>query len=352
MGFQFGRRRISDLNVHHYRRRLADGTAMALGALTLAFVAAGCSKSDEPEKTAESPVATGISVKPAANSTDFKSPFDATPDPLGNRIYFTALDAEGSPGVFAVDAAGGPIAKLATGGVLVSPFGIAISDDGKTLFIADTSAATSTDEDAPENMGVVFTLPVEGGTATALKGTERLSPHGLEIANGELWFTGRDTQGRPAVMKIGIAGGTKSDVLVGGSLRAPSGIAIGDDGSAYVMDTNYLTAGDDPSSTGGTLLKIAGGTATIVMDAIGVGYPAGIALTKDGSVALVSGRDRDEGTDAVYRIVLADKSVTAITDVFGQFTEAAGLHRARGADVYAWADARANTSGTVYVLGK
>ncbi|MFO0679582.1 MAG: hypothetical protein U0169_23850 [Polyangiaceae bacterium] len=352
MEFPFGRRPTKVVRVSHPLRRARTTSAATYLVVSTALVLAACSTSSEDKKADSPPAPTAISVKPAANSPEFKSPMDATPDPKGDRIYFTALDTDDRPGVFTVDANGGAVTKLATGDLLVSPFGIAISDDGKTLFVADSGARTSTDEDAPENMGGIFSIPTEGGAASMLPGTERLSPQGLEIANGELWFTGRTTTGEPAVMKIGVAGGAKTDLLVGGSLRAPSGIALGADGAVYVVDTNYLTTGTDPSSTGGTLVKIAGGAATVILDAIGVGYPAGVALSKDGSTAFVSGRDRDEGTDAVYRVVLADKSVTAITDVFGQFTEAAGLHRARGADVFAWADSRANTTGTVFVLGK
>ena len=38
------------------------------------------------------------------------------------------------------------------------------------------------------------------------------------------------------------------------------------------------------------------------------------------------------------------------TDTIGGFSESAGLHRAKTLNVYAWADSRANGTGTVYVL--
>jgi hypothetical protein len=39
-----------------------------------------------------------------------------------------------------------------------------------------------------------------------------------------------------------------------------------------------------------------------------------------------------------------------MTDPIGAFHESAGLHRAHDVDVFAWADSRANDTGTVYVL--
>jgi hypothetical protein len=39
-----------------------------------------------------------------------------------------------------------------------------------------------------------------------------------------------------------------------------------------------------------------------------------------------------------------------VQKVIGGFRESAGLHRARNAGVFAWADGRANKTGTVYVL--
>jgi len=42
--------------------------------------------------------------------------------------------------------------------------------------------------------------------------------------------------------------------------------------------------------------------------------------------------------------------VAVMTEPVGAFSESAGLHRAHDADVFAWADSKANGSGTVYVL--
>jgi hypothetical protein len=44
--------------------------------------------------------------------------------------------------------------------------------------------------------------------------------------------------------------------------------------------------------------------------------------------------------------------VSTFNQSISSFAEPAGLHRAHGADIYAWADSRANGSGTVFALSK
>ena len=86
------------------------------------------------------------------------------------------------------------------------------------------------------------------------------------------------------------------------------------------------------------------------MDGLSVGHPAGIALVNDESAVIVSALDSASGTDRVYRIALADHTVTQLSTTISGFYESAGLHRARNAEVFAWADSHANKHGTVYVL--
>ncbi len=301
--------------------------------LSVAVVVACSSDGDaEPKK---------LTVTPAANSADFVSPLDATPDPKGEKVYFTAIAADGTPAVFASAATGGGVTKLASGAPLVAPFGIAISGDGQTLFVADSGADNGEDEEK----GAIFTLSVAGGTPTVLPGSEKTQPRGLEVLGGTVYFTGREADERVGVMKLGVAGGARSAVAMGEPFEAPSGITLADDGTIYVADAR--------SQAGSAVYRIAnGGAPEVFKDGIGLGYPAGVALSQDGKTLFISGREPGKGTDAVYQVKVSDKSTTLLTDVFGNFEEAAGLHRAKGADVFAWADRSANNSGTVYVLGK
>jgi sugar lactone lactonase YvrE len=307
-------------------------------ALSLAVVAA-CSTETKAPPTQAQPAK--LAINPAANAQSFMSPFDATPDSKGQNVYFTAIASDsGLPAVFSALASGGGIKKLAEGAPLVAPFGIAISDDDGTLYVADSGV----DHGEDARKGGILKLATNGGAPTLVTGTEKLEARGLEIANGTLFFTGRSEDGKAGVFKVPAAGGAVSPVAVGAPFTAPSGIAIGPDGAMYV--------GDAQSDVGAAVYRVPanGGAPELIKGDIGLGYPAGVALTKDGSTLLISGRDPGQGTDVVYRVVLASKESTQITDAVGAFEEAAGLHRAKGADVFAWADRFANNTGTVYVL--
>ena len=129
----------------------------------------------------------GISISPAANDKQFTAPFDATPDPDGKFIYFTAISVTDGPAVFKVGADGQGLTKLFAGAPLVSPFGISISDDGKTLVIADAGAESDTDE-----MGSLFTMSVDGG------GTYRPGGGIVVVLPPALELVGRDHVLRPA----------------------------------------------------------------------------------------------------------------------------------------------------------
>ena len=92
---------------------------------------------------------------------------------------------------------------------------------------------------------------------------------------------------------------------------------------------------------------------TVILPDLKVGYPAGIALSKDESTLLVSALDKVKGTDAVIRYSLAAGTPEYIVaGGIDAFTESAGLKRARNVDTYIWADSAANNGGTVFVINK
>jgi len=307
----------------------------------VAFAVVACGDSD-----ATSPNENGIgisSIKPAANDPSFRSPFDATPDPKGENIYFTALTAEGVPAIYTGSANGGAVRVLHEGAPLSSPFSIAISEDGKTLFVADGSA-----ENGPEGEedGAVFTLPAAGGAPAVLTGTAGKNPRGVEVHGDSVYFTGK-FEGQAAVYKTGLGGGEPQALVRGEPLREPSGITITKGGDVFFVDAYADNA------TGAAVLKVAGGKAEVVRDGFAVGHPAGLATVSDDSALLLSGLDAQKLTDIVARIPIGGPGeVKTFTDVIGEFSESAGLHRAKGADVFAWADSRAGETGTVYVLRK
>lgn len=327
------------------RKRFSALAGSAL-ACTLAasalFALPGCSKDTSASQSEDGIGLTNI--QPAANGGDFRSPFDATPDPKGENVYFTALTVEGVPAIFKASAKGGPVTILHQGAPLAAPFGITISEDGQTLFVADGSAELGEGDDLPED-GAIFTLSIAGGSPRALSGTEGTSPRGVEVRGDSLYFTGKKA-GQASVFKAPIVGGAPTALVAGAPLREPSGIAITAGGDVYVVDASA----DDTVRAG--VFKVDAGKAELVKDGFDVGHPAGLALIGDDKALLVSGLDPVKRTDVVYRVELADKSQKEFSAVIGEFSESAGLHKAKGSDVYAWADGRANATGTVYVLTK
>ncbi|MFO0593113.1 MAG: hypothetical protein U0441_36560 [Polyangiaceae bacterium] len=271
--------------------------------------------------------------------------FDSTPDSAGEVIYFTASGDEG-PAVYSVPADGGTVTKVFAGDPLAAPLGISISNDDKTLFVADPGAEANVD-DPKTALGAIFSIPAGGGTPTVLNGSSGTMPRGVDIGDdgGEetLFFTGVDGTGKAGVFKMPVGGGTPSAVAVGAPFVDPSGIAVGKT-QTFVTDTV------SSATKMGAVIVIANGEASVFLPEIGVGYPTGVALSADEKTLYLSGIDPDTGTDVVLVVDVATKNVTPFNggDV-GKNRDAAGLHRARKTDVFSWADLSAgNGAGGVY----
>ncbi len=334
------------------RARSLITVGFVLGTISAAAIVAACSTSDSKKEDTNEGI--GLNqITPVANAPEAAMPVDATPSPDGSHVYFIAFssrpDADGIktdrvPAIFKVAATGGAPTKLFEGEPLMSPFGITISDDGQTLFIADSSA--DGDPEAERSEGRIFSLNANGGSPSALAGTEGITPAGVDVFGPSLYVTGRK-DGAPGLFKTGIGGGAVAAVAAGAPFSDPGGVAVGRDGVAYVVDTGSAINGQALAS----VIKVTpDGKTEVLLDGISVGHPAGIALVNDGTALLVSGLDHASGTDRVFRLNLGDRSVRVLSAQIGEFYESAGLHRARNAEVFAWADTHANAHGTVYVL--
>jgi hypothetical protein len=279
-------------------------------------------------------------VTAAANGAQFSTPFDSTPDPTGQTVYFTGLDPDGASGIFSVKAAGSATpTKLFAGAPLSSPFGIAISDDGTTLYVADLGADNGTDQ------GGIFSLSVSAGTPTLLAGTDAYLPRSLEVVGGTLYFTGIDkANGSAGVFSMPVAGGTVTTVAEGAPFVDPSGVTADGTGTVYVLDA----VGSGPGT--GVVIKVASGGAAVLGSPLSVGYPAGITLSGDGMTLLASSLGAS-GADQVLSIEVGSGASTAhTTGAIGSNYEAAGLHRSHRACAYSWVDSAAGGTGTVYLL--
>jgi hypothetical protein len=272
--------------------------------------------------------------------------FDATPDPAGGTIFFTAIDPTKGAGVFQVSASGTNLTpnEVTAGAPFVAPFGIATSTDGQTLYVADAGG----DSGNAFSNGVIYSLSSGGSTPAIVAGSKDVQARGLEILsdNGSdtIFFTGRDvTDNKPGVFKLPAAGGTVSVVAKGAPFIDPSGIALASDGTAYVIDTvasGGHTAQVFKVSTTGTVTPqpVTYPNSTLP---ITVGFPAGVALSVDGTSIYISGRNPADLTDSL--ITITGATVTTLANP--GFVEGAGLHRAKNVNVFAWADSDGGPAG-------
>jgi DNA-binding beta-propeller fold protein YncE len=278
------------------------------------------------------------SVEPVAQAGElFNIPFDATPDPAGDTIYFTADGPQG-PGVFAVTA-DGTITPLATGAPLVNPLGIAISHDGQTLYVADPGAT--------QGDGELFTLPITGGEPMPLAGATGATPRNLEIVREEgmdaVYFTGNNpADGTPAVLRLTTDGLGHTVVAQGAPLVDPQGVAVTAEGVVYVADGQ---AGGDGLAA---VFKIADGQIESITSGFRTGVLAGATLTQDEGALLVSALHSERDSAQVLVIVLADGSQGLINAVIEANDGSGGVHRAHASDVLAWADL--SNGGSVYKI--
>lgn len=351
---------------------------LAIAGLLAMLGAPGCGCSDEPVEHPSTPTggtagtagsggssgtgATGgtggtapdgggamIGIEKAAEAP---TPFDATPDPDGKVVYFTAADPTLGAGVFKVPVGGGTVSTVHAGAPFSAPFGIATSTNGSSLYVADPASEWADTSGEPQDGGQIFTLSVGGGTPSAVAGTMGRSPRGLEVheENGAdmIYYSGRDASGVPGVFKIASGGGNPTAVASGTPFVDPSGVAVSAAGDVYVADTV------NSENRTASVIVVKAGAASVLATDLRVGFPVGIALASGDTTLFVSGLDPDTLTDLVLAIDVNTKAVTRYTgnaDInIGMFDEPAGLHRAKKANVFAWADSKANTRGTVYVL--
>jgi hypothetical protein len=304
-------------------------------------------------------------LAPGANG-GFSDAFDAVPNADGSAVFFTGIDSTGNPGVFTQDicTAGATVKPVYTGGAFEAPFGIALSTDGMTLYVGDISAAEiETGATSAKNKGIIFSLKSAGGSAPSiLEGS--VTPRGLTVVSeggaDQIYFTGIDkNNGKPGVFKIAAAGGAVSTIAEGLPFVDPAGVAVSAAGDVYVLDysASGATATSLGSSRGTIILVPKGGAAGEFAPAmeLQLGYPAGLALMQDDSKLLVSGLSPTASSDVLIEVTVATKAVVNNNMGIDTYGEAAGLHRAHKANVFAWADTKAKPmgmtgTGTVFVI--
>jgi hypothetical protein len=294
----------------------------------------------------------------ASTNTDFSSPLDATLSPDGKMAYFIAIVPEISSevsetpmparaGIFSTPIGSeGSNTLLASGDPLASPINLDITADGKTLIIADTAAGAG-----EADHGLLFTLSASGGSLEVVDSTVGYRARGMSVVNQDwkdtAYFTGNDpADGMAGVFALDIKTGSVSTVSKSELFADPSGLVVADNGDIYVVDTQ----------TGGALANVIkipkGMDAEELLTDLRVGYPAGIAMSKDQQILIISALDPVTGKDVVLRRDLKANNTEAFNAGISEFEESAGLHRAKDVESYVWADSRANGGGTVYVINQ
>lgn len=274
----------------------------------------------------------------ATISGDYRTPLDSTPDVDGTNIYFTASNAHGS-GVFKVPTAGGSATALFVGSPFMGARGITMSPDGQRLYIADPMA------------NQIFSLAINGGTPTPLRGSSGTQPQNLHAAtqNGHqiVYFTGIDTVSRqPALLTLPATGASQSTIIAKGTpLMAPDGVVVTQAGVVYVSD-------HQTGNASGKIFKITGTTVSTLIDQAYLGNPAGITLSPDESILLASAFQSDRMHDQVLLISLSDGRTGAVTKGVGEnMKDSGGLHASPGKkNILSWCGIVHGGNGTVYAV--
>ncbi len=260
-------------------------------------------------------------------------PLDATPDPDGTTFFFTAAGTDG-PAVYRVPALGGAVVTVAGGAPFVTPRGVAVSTDGRTLYVADPAAASS------GAGGLVFALSVDGGDPVPVPGSEGTLARAVEIAaeasGDHLVLAGVDpATGQPAVLTLAASGAPTPTILAHGApLVAPDGVAVSHSGAIYVADR-----GPAAESTGGRVYRVLDGRVEAIFADFQAGNPAGIALIIGESILAISAVDPAAGAAQVLLVDLATGQTGVATKRIGDNPGAGGLHRGRNTETLAWVSA-------------
>lgn len=287
------------------------------------------------------------------NSVDIHRPFDAIPSPSGAQAYFTAHGPNGL-GVYKASLDGAapkavalyPTAPDDPANPFAAPFGIELSTDGEQIFVADAAAGSA-------DLGAIYSMAVSGSAPKVIMGTDGTAPHSLAVVDvggkDTIYFTGTEAKagGLRGVFSVPAAGGNVTMISVGGMLKDPSGIAVAKNGDIYLVDSISSENGN-----GQILVIPTGGGPKVLLDNVRVGHPAGIALSLDEKSLYVSGFDPTSLTDRVTIVDITEKSsVAAFAKELGTYTEAAGLHRAKTANILTFVDSSGGTiDGKVFLI--
>ena len=177
------------------------------------------------------------------------------------------------------------------------------------------------------------------------------APRGLTLIRENnadmIYFTGAAPEdGQPAVMKVPAGGGELTVLEKGGQLVEPVGIAVNGAGVIYVADQGAAGNGLGTVFQFNPHDRLAGSShAERLADRVRLGSPAGITLTADESLLLVSALHTIGGTSQVLVINTTTGGQGIVNQVIGVNQASGGLHRAHNNNELAWCGVTAGTGG-------
>jgi len=262
--------------------------------------------------------------------------------PDGKTFIFAASTVEESSqqAIFSVPA-DGPSDQAATaihvGEPLSHVISLVMSCDGTTVYIADD------DGDPDNDRGAIFAMSASGGTPTRLAVDGIAVPSGLAVGPDcqQLFVSGRDDQGRGALVRVSTSGGLATVIKAGEPLVSPTGLYVDDEQVSWGLDHLGGSSGD------GVLFAIdLDGNTRIAADHLHLGTPAACYVIPGSRTAVLGTVNRFSGAGELVTLEL-DTGTANVLDV-PDIAEPAGMRTARAANVAAIADPEYGENGAIF----
>lgn len=273
----------------------------------------------------------GLPTEATQIRADLFGPTDIAVGDDGDSVFFTAFDEAGRAGVFTMTGEGEPTQITSETSALVFPTSIALDCAGDTLFVADPAASEG---------GSLLTVPTGGGDATSLdvSGMMLITALAFDADCSTLFLAGttpqddagtttQDDEG--VVASVNPEGGMLTVLASGAPLTSPIDIAVGADGTVFVLDGR---------AEGGALFRVGtDGGVEQVTTGLPLGTPGGLALTMDGTRALVTFNDALSNTGEIRIVDLSSGEILRTVEV-PEAVDPAGLARARDENRFVFVD--------------
>lgn len=201
----------------------------------------------------------------------------------GDAVWTVAYNERGQAAVVRADLAGG-VTEVFAGPPLTVPSGIALSDDGRLLLVADV--ASEPWNDATTNGGV-YLIDQAGAGATEIGtwGVVDLPGDVTFAPDGTVYVSGFTPEGLPAIFSAALDTGRIVAEIVGEPLVDPLQIDVSPDGGTLYVVDGLAGRGQRAALLAFTL---PGLVSSRLYEGFSIDFPGGVAAADDGSTVFVS----------------------------------------------------------------